>query len=128
MECRRCTVVMVFVALLVAVLGFFASGEAATLTWKDNATNELGTEIERKPGLCAAGGAWAKIGEVGANIVTYLDATTIIGNAYCFRVRAFNNSLLDGSGVRQLSGYSNQAEISYPLAVPLAPSEAVATP
>lgn len=128
MKCRACLCVMAFVAVLVFIAGFFSSASAATLTWKDNATNELGTEIERKPGLCAAAGAWAKIGEVGANIVTYLDATTIVGNAYCFRVRAFNNSLLDGSGVRQLSGYSNQAEISYHLVTPADPSQLGATP
>lgn len=128
MKCRQCVYLMGLVAVLVALLGFFSSASAATLTWKDNATNELGTEIERKPGLCAAAGTWAKIGEVGPNIITYLDATTIVGNAYCFRVRAFNNSLLDGSGVRQLSGYSNTAEITYPLVTPAAPDQLGATP
>lgn len=121
---------MIFVSLVVFALGFIGSANSATLSWTDNSTNELGFEVERKAGLCVATSAWTKIGESLANVRSFIDPTTIpnSGTAWAYRVRAFNNSMLDGSGVRQLSGYSNCAEISYPLVVPADPSQLQVSP
>ena len=110
---------------LLLVLAFLAVpglASAATLTWTDNANNELGTKIEREAVACTAPDAFTEIATVGANVTTYLDSTTVVGNQYCYRVRAYNNSLLDGTGVIQYSGYSNKAGIAYPLAAPNAAS------
>lgn len=61
---------------------------SATLTWTDNSNNESGFEIERAP----KGGAFLKIGSVGANVTTYVDTATKGGETYSYRVRAFNGS------------------------------------
>jgi len=67
------------------------------LTWQDNADNEDGTEIERQQ----LDGTFAKIGQVGANITTYIDILST-GVKQCYRVRAFN-----ASGFSK--AYSNEA-------------------
>lgn len=74
--------------VLLTLLPVAASFAAATLSWTDNSNNETGFEIERAP----KGRAFAKIGTVGANVTTYLDATAKAGDSYSYRVRAFNGS------------------------------------
>lgn len=107
-----------------------SSAQAATLTWTDNATNELGTHIERSTKACTPVPTdFTKIGEVAANVTTYVDATTATGNRYCYRVRAWNLQYATDPQSAQYSGYSNLAEIGYPLAAPTAaPSLLGATP
>jgi hypothetical protein len=95
------------------------------VAWKDNSTNELGFAIERHEGACGVG-TFTEVSRTAANVITWRDAATVVGKAYCYRVRAFNNSMLDGSGVVQYSGYTNEAGVAYPLANPAAPSEATA--
>ena len=53
------------------------------LAWEDKSTNETRFEIERKDI-----GAFVKIGEVTANIVTYTDNTVTASNAYIYRIKA----------------------------------------
>jgi large repetitive protein len=68
------------------------------LAWTDNASNETGFKIERKTG---AGGTWAEITTVGANVTSYQNTSLAAGTLYYYRVCAYNA----GSN----SGYSNEA-------------------
>jgi hypothetical protein len=75
----------------------------SVLTWTDNASNESGFQIERKP---AASGSFAQIAQVPADTTSYTDVVAA-GN-YTYRVRAFNGPAL--------SEYSNtdNAAVSAP--------------
>jgi transcriptional regulator CtsR len=75
-----------------------ASTSQINLSWTDNSNNETGFKIERKLG---AGGTYAQITTVGANVVSYSDTALSNGTVYYYRVRAYN-----GMGD---SGYSNEA-------------------
>ena len=59
------------------------------LDWTDNSTDETKFYIERKTG---AGGTYASIGNVGANITTYTSANLTQNTEYYYRVRAYNAS------------------------------------
>lgn len=93
-----------------AAAGLQATGEAAAvaLTWTDGATNETGFRIERKVG---ATGAWAALATVGANVVSYRDATATAGASHVYRVQAFN-----ATGAAEL--YSNEATATTTAALP----------
>ena len=110
------SVALVFVCAVPA----FAAGPGDTdLSWTDNATNELGFVIEKKEGT----GVWAALpGNVPKDAKSAKDTTTVAGKTYTYRVRAFNNSMLDGSGSVQYSPWSNEASVTYPLVVPGAPT------
>lgn len=56
------------------------------LTWKDNAGNETGFQIERS----ADGNAFTKIADVAANTVKYENAGLAMNTLYYYRVRAVN--------------------------------------
>jgi len=116
---------MIFLALVVAIVGFTSSADAAgpgdtTLTWADNATNELGYDLQRHEGVCGQGTFASLPGNIPANATTAKDLTTVAGKSYCYRIRAWNNSQVDGSGSVQYSAWSNEAGIAYPLAGPTA--------
>jgi len=94
---------------LVAVLR--NGGAQVRLTWKDNSSGELYFIIERM----TLGGVYAKIGQVGANIITYTDTKVASNTTYFYRVRAF----------RTATGYSlpsNEVSITTPILTPAAPS------
>ncbi|MFN8079996.1 MAG: multicopper oxidase domain-containing protein [Kineosporiaceae bacterium] len=63
-----------------------SGGPRATLTWTDNSTNETSFVVERRVGA----GAWAPVGTVAANAVTYADTTVVAGTTYGYRVGAVN--------------------------------------
>ena len=86
------------------------------LAWRDNSTNETGFKIERKTG---AGGAWAQIATVGANVVSYQSKGLTPSTSYYFRVRSYY-----GTGN---SPYSNEANATT-RAAPNIPSGLSATP
>jgi subtilisin family serine protease len=73
-----------------------------TLTWTDNATNEMGFRLERS----ADGVTFSQIGILAANATTYPNAGLTSGVTYHYRVRAFD-------GPNQ-SAYSNIASATVP--------------
>jgi len=79
-----CALVMEMVAHAVP-----AYGESLTLTWTDNSDNEDGFKIERKLGQTGTFGA---VGQVGADVVTYVDGAVPDDQLYCYQVNAFNAS------------------------------------
>jgi subtilisin family serine protease len=93
-----------------------AGTSSINLTWIDHATNETGFKIERRTG---AGGAYAEIGTVNANVTTYADNGLSEATTYHYRVRATNASVD--------SSYSNEASATTPLSPPAAPGSLTAT-
>jgi len=87
------------------------SSSQINLSWTDNSNNETGFKIERKTG---AGGSYAQIATVGANVTSYNNTGLTAATAYYFRVRATNST---GD-----SGYSNEANASTFDNPPVAPS------
>ncbi|HEY0550172.1 MAG TPA: PA14 domain-containing protein, partial [Verrucomicrobiae bacterium] len=73
------------------------------LNWTDNASNESGFAIERKTG---AGGTYAQVATVGANVATYTNSGLAANTQYYYRVRATNSS--------GASAYSAEANATTP--------------
>ena len=96
------------------------NGGLVRLTWRDNATNETGFQVERS----LNGGAYAMIASVGpaggsGTTVVYTDATALATNSYSYRVKAVR--------LGSSSAYSNIASVTLP-AVPTAPTGLTALP
>jgi subtilisin family serine protease len=72
-----------------------------SLTWKDNANNEDGFQIERRTGST---GTWQLIATVTTNTKSHTDTSTARRTTYNYRVRAFN--------VAGGSAYSNQVTVT----------------
>jgi probable HAF family extracellular repeat protein len=69
------------------------AGQALTnarvrLTWTDTANNETGFRVQRAYGYS---GSFVQIGQVGANVTTFTDATARAGKTYRYRVQAYNS-------------------------------------
>lgn len=62
-------------------------GLIVDLAWTDNSTNETGFKIERKT---EAGGTYAQVATVGANVTGYTDTGLSVYTTYYYRVRAYN--------------------------------------
>ena len=110
------------VALVLCAVPAFAA--TATLDWTDNATNEVGYEIERAPAACSpVPTSFAKVAEVGVNAKTYVD-TVPEGYQYCWRVRAYNYKWVGSTNPadKQFSPYSNLAGKDVPLPGSAAPT------
>jgi hypothetical protein len=76
-------------AALLAGHGEVHAGQL-TLTWVSNAMHELlGFSIERSTGTSAA---FAVVATVGAGVTAYTDFTVADATAYCYRIRAFNET------------------------------------
>jgi hypothetical protein len=71
-----------------------------TLNWNDNSSNETGFYIER---ALKSGGAFARVGQVAANIRTFSDSPG--RNTFLYRVQAFNQT------TGRVSAYSNQVQV-----------------
>lgn len=112
---RRTMWILAFVTISLMASSVPAMAGTAVLTWVDNSTNESNFDIERKASLCAGSASWGLLGSVGANVVTYRDATVLEGNSYCYRVNARNAA--------GKSGYSNEVGLTVPLAIPAVPSQ-----
>ena len=96
---------------LAAALAF---GPQVNLTWTDNAINETGYVVQRRTGA----GAFQIIANLGADSVSFNDATVQLNTTYTYQVYAEN---LAGA-----SAASNQATVVIP-AAPLAPTNLVLT-
>ncbi len=66
--------------------GVAASHRRVDLTWTDRSSGEDGFEVERR----APGGAFARVGVVGANATAFADGAVTEGAAFEYRVFAFN--------------------------------------
>lgn len=82
----RSFLVVVFLFLLAK--GAEAATINATLQWNDNSGNEEGFTIERG---AASEGPFTVLGNVSANIVTFVDPNLSLATQYCYRVKAFNS-------------------------------------
>ncbi|MDQ3281369.1 MAG: PKD domain-containing protein [Acidobacteriota bacterium] len=74
-----------------------ASRATVTLKWRDNAANESGYYVER----AAAGGAFVRIAQLGANAKSYSDAPG--KGTWVYRVQAFDATCV--------SAYTNTAQV-----------------
>ncbi|MGH7600708.1 MAG: fibronectin type III domain-containing protein, partial [bacterium] len=92
------------------------SNKRIDLSWQDKANTELGFIIERKTG---AGGTYAVIDTVGANVTTYSSMGLAGSTQYFYQVRAYNAG---GN-----SAYSNAANATTPIDPPAPPSNLTAT-
>lgn len=90
------------------------AGPQVSLSWTDNATNETGFVIER----ATDGVTFSPLGNVGANITSFVDSTVLPEVTYTYQVQAVN---LTGP-----SAYSNQASVSVP-ALPADPTNLTVT-
>lgn len=68
--------------------GEIISGSEIKLTWSDNSNNETGFKLERRQS--GSGLDYAPLATVGVNVLTFRDTTVVAGNAYYYRVRAYN--------------------------------------
>jgi hypothetical protein len=64
------------------------TGLTVTLTWQDNATNEMGYFIER----ATNGVDFIPVGGVGPNITTFTDSQLVLGGQYTYRIRPSNTT------------------------------------
>ena len=58
-----------------------------TLSWKDNANNEIGIKIERK-----GSGGYVQVGTVGTDVTNYNDSGLAPGTTYSYRIKAYNSA------------------------------------
>jgi hypothetical protein len=63
------------------------SASNVSLTWNDVANNEAGYLVERRP---AAGGAYAQVASLPANVTGYDDVGLPAATTFFYRVRAYN--------------------------------------
>jgi Secretion system C-terminal sorting domain/Fibronectin type III domain len=85
--------------------------DKATLTWKDNTTNETGFEIERS----TDGTTFTKVGDAAVNITTFTNENLKDGVKYSYRLRTIT---AEGK-----SKYSNVAEVTTVKILASEPSE-----
>ncbi|HEX8342697.1 MAG TPA: PQQ-dependent sugar dehydrogenase [Tepidisphaeraceae bacterium] len=90
-----------------------AGNTQVAVAWDDNATTEIGYEVDRR----LAGGTWALLATTAAGATSHNDTTATAGTAYEYRVRA--------KGTSENSSYGNVATVTTPggsTGIPLAPS------
>jgi photosystem II stability/assembly factor-like uncharacterized protein len=75
------------------------SNQQINLTWRDNANNESGFNVERCQGNSCTN--FSELFTTNANVRSYVDRGLTANTAYCYRVRAVNGS--------SASAYSNTA-------------------
>jgi hypothetical protein len=103
---------------LTATLQAGTAGPQASLTWRDNATNETGFIVQRS----TDGVTFTQVGTAPARnntgTVTYTDTTITTGMSYTYRVAAVATNV-------GTSAFSNTASLSVPVA-PAAPTSLTA--
>ncbi len=63
-----------------------ATFDSITLSWTDNADNELGYYIER----FSAGAGWERVGSTGQDAGSFTDTGLVPGETFSYQVQAFN--------------------------------------
>lgn len=92
------------------------SGTRADLTWRENADNETGLELQRR----IYGNPWFEpIASLAVNAVSYSDTTIAAGVTYEYRLRAVTAT--------QVSPYSNAVIVSDSVTTPTPPLPSVPT-
>ena len=79
------------------------AGNAVTLLWRDNDSNETSFTVERALGNS---GSWIQVASVASNVVSYLDSTVESGTNYSYRLRSWNSG--------GASAYSNVRSVTVP--------------
>src|SRR5262249_4098697 len=64
------------------------SSSAIRLTWADNSTSETGYKIEHSTDQKK----WMQVGQVGANVTSFIDSNLLSSKKYYYRVRPFNDT------------------------------------
>lgn len=84
------------------------SSNQVVLSWVDNASNEVGHEVERS---LSGSSSWQTLVTSGPDITSYEDNEVIPNTTYDYRVRAYN-----GSG---FSNYTNVVTLTTPIGISL---------
>jgi fibronectin type 3 domain-containing protein len=84
-----------------------AAANRINLAWQDGSTHETGYQIERK----TAGGEFAILASVGANVAVYADSAVTLNSTYTYRVKATGSAG---------SAYSNESSAAPLNVTPLA--------
>jgi hypothetical protein len=87
------------------------------LNWTDNSNNETSFRIDRRP----AGGTFAQVATVAANVTTWTDVGLASSTQYTYRVRAQN-----GVGNSTYTANASATTMALPTAPPAAPTGLVA--
>ena len=123
MKLSRLLRLVVFLMLMLFAVEVKA---AATLTWVDNATNELGFLVLRQvnqynsAGVKVTAGSFSPLTQIAVpNTQGFIDngavADPALDNEYCYIVKAYN---LDNNGVQQESPNSNTACKRFSVIIP----------
>jgi hypothetical protein len=110
-----------FLALLLVLCAVPSFAATATLTWTDTITNEAGFHIHRAAKACSpipTDADFVKIGEAAKDAKTYVDNTAVIGNKYCYKVRAWNLMYATDLESAQYGSWSNIAGKDFALPLP----------
>ena len=75
-----------------------------TLTWTDKSSDELGFAIERGT---QQSGPFAEVAQTAANAGSWVDTTVTARTVYCYRVRAWNERMINSQVEKNYSAYSN---------------------
>lgn len=95
---QRSTIVLLALAAAAVLRPAPAAAAQLAMSWTDNASDEDGFLVERRP---AAAGAFQQIAALGPNVVAFIDSGVQAGGSYCYRVRAFN--------LAGMSAFTNEA-------------------
>lgn len=90
------------------------TANSVTVRWADNSGNETGFRVERK----LTNGAYAAVGTVAANVLTFTDTSVTGSTGYTYRVIAINAA---GDAAT-----SNESTVTTPATTPTTPAAPVA--
>ena len=107
-----------------APTNFTAIAEATDkidLAWQDNSKIETNYQVWRAVGDT---GAWYPLARIGADAVSYVDATAIGNPRYCYKVQAVRETAVAGGSGYTYSAESNKACLTVPPPSPASNADA----